>query len=60
MIARGLVIGVALIAMGLLHVFGNGTWTAVIGAVLFTAAGVGWLVQRQRRAVAERNDGDAG
>lgn len=59
MVARGLVIGVALVAMGVLHVFGNGTWTAVIGAVLFVAAGAGWLVQRQRRAGAERTDGDA-
>jgi hypothetical protein len=59
MIARGLVIGVALIAMGLLHVFGNGGWTAVIGAVLLAAAGVGWLVRRQRKALAERNEGEA-
>jgi hypothetical protein len=48
MIARGLLIGAALVAMGLLHVAGNGGWTTVIGAVVLTAAGVGWLVKHQR------------
>jgi hypothetical protein len=48
MIARGLLIGAALIAMGLLQVAGNGGRTTAIGAVVLAVAGVGWLVRHQR------------
>ena len=51
MIARGLLIGAALIAMGLLHVTGNAGWTVGIGAVVLAAAGIAWLVKRQHGGV---------
>lgn len=51
MIARGLVIGAALIAMGLLHVAANGGWTTGIGAVVLAVTGIAWLVRRQHGGV---------
>jgi hypothetical protein len=51
MIARGLLIGVLLIAMGLLHVFGNGGRTVVIGAAVLAVTGIVWLVRNRRTGV---------
>jgi hypothetical protein len=45
-IIRGAVIGVLLIAMGLLHLVGNGSGTAVIGAVLLGVSAAAWVLQR--------------
>lgn len=50
MLARGLLIGLALVAMGLLHLFGSGGWTAVIGAALLAATGLAWLIRNHRAA----------
>jgi hypothetical protein len=50
MVARLVVIGAALIALGLLHVWGDGMWTAVAGAVLVAVGAVIAVVRRVRSA----------
>jgi hypothetical protein len=48
MVARLAVIGAALIVMGLLHVWNNGTPTMVAGGVLLAVGAVVGVVQHQR------------
>ena len=48
MVLRLAVIGAALVIMGLLHVWGNGTPTMVGGGVLLAVAAVVGVVQHQR------------
>jgi hypothetical protein len=50
MVARLVVIGAALIALWLLHVWGDDMWTAVAGAVLVAAGAVIAVVRRVRSA----------